>query len=419
MRERRIGSGRMDGQAATPWGEDTTLEAPGDAVDRVLPRGIWRLFSAVWLFFFLFPIYGLQHAHPATGRLIIVLTGMTLLIGAYLWLMLHRPFPDTARVPSAHWLRVALLALLTACVVVLTHLEGDNWYWFFTYAGLAAGVAFPARRAIGMIAGLMVVTAIVGVMTVGWLQTGRIVFLVTAGGFGMIGVGHLIRTIRALRAARAEIARLAVAEERLRFARDLHDLLGHSLSTIAIKTALAHRLLPDTPERAMHELDDVQTVTQDALREVRDAVMGYRQPTLATELANAREILAAAGIACEVDDDVSSGQWAEGKRIHCRLPTAIESVLAWTVREGVTNIVRHSRARHATIRIRHAHDAIRAEISDDGEGKSAATPTSPGGGGSGLRGLAERAAAVGGQIEARPREIGGFRLAATLPLNED
>jgi two-component system sensor histidine kinase DesK len=227
------------------------------------------------------------------------------------------------------------------------------------------------------------------------------VILIAAGGFGMIGVGHLIRTIHALRAARAEIARLAVAEERLRFARDLHDLLGHSLSTIAIKTALAHRLLPDAPERAMHELDDVQTVTQDALREVRDAVTGYRQATLATELANAREILAAAGIACQCDDGAGM------------LPPAIESVLAWTVREGVTNIVRHSRARHATIRFQHAHDAVSAEISDDGAGESA------GDGGSGLRGLAERATAVGGQVEAQPRPTGGFRLAATLPLNQD
>ena len=253
----------------------------------------------------------------------------------------------------------------------------------------------------------MVITAAVGVATVGWLQTGRIVFLVAAGGFGMIGVGHLIRTIRALRAARAEIARLAVADERLRFARDLHDLLGHSLSTIAIKTALAHRLLPDAPERAMHELEDVQTVTQEALKEVRDAVTGYRQPTLAAELANAREILAAAGISCQCEDATGT------------LPPAVESVLAWTVREGVTNIVRHSRARHATIRIRHEHDAIRADVSDDGEGEGAETPALPGTGGSGLRGLAERAAAVGGQIEARPYPNGGFRLTVTLPLGND
>ena len=397
----------MDGQAAgMPWTDDTR-EASGDAVYRVLPRGIWRLFSAVWLFFFVFPIYGLPRSHPTPGRLLVVTTGMMMIVGIYLWLMLHRPFPDAAPVPSARWLHMTLLALLTAWVIVLALTESKDWYWFFTYAGLATGVAFPARRAIGMIVGLMVITAAVGVATVGWLQMGRIVFLVAAGGCSMIGVGHLIRTIRELRAARAEIARLAVAEERLRFARDLHDLLGHSLSTIAIKAALAHRLRPGAPERAIRELEDVQTVTQEALREVRDAVTGYRQPTLATELANAREILAAAGIACQCDDAAGT------------LSPPIESALAWTVREGVTNAVRHSRAQHVTISIHQERATVRADITDDGGGRSLETPTPPHtGGGSGLRGLAERAAAVGGRLEVQPCPAGGFHLAVTLPLTE-
>ncbi len=397
----------MDGQAAAMLRIDETREASGDAIYRVLPRGIWRLFSAVWLFFFLFPIYGLLHAHPAAGRLLVVVTGMMMIVGIYLWLMLHRPFPDATPISPARGLHIALLILLTAWVIIFALTESKDWYWFFTYAGLATGVAFPARRAIGMIVGLMVITAAVGVPTVGWLQMGRIVFLVAAGGCSMIGVGHLIRTIRALRAARAEIARLAVAEERLRFARDLHDLLGHSLSTIAIKTALAHRLLPGAPERAIRELEDVQTVTQDALKEVRDAVTGYRQPTLVTELANAREILAAAGIACQCDDAAGT------------LPPAVESVLAWTVREGVTNIVRHSRARNVTIRIQQEHHTVHADIRDDGDGEFMGTPAAPGTGGSGLRGLSERATAIGGQIKARPRPTGGFCLTVTLPLNEE
>ena len=153
MRNRRIGSGYVDEQTATlPRRDDDTLEASGDAVYRVLPRGIWRLFSAVWLFFFLFPIFALQGAHPAAGRLLVVVTGMTMIVGIYLWLMLRRPFPDTAPVPSAHWLPLALLALLTAWVIVLALSESRDWYWFFTYAGLAAGVAFPTRPAIGIIA---------------------------------------------------------------------------------------------------------------------------------------------------------------------------------------------------------------------------------------------------------------------------
>lgn len=394
----------MDGQTAMPWTHDDMLEASGDTAYRVLPRGLWRLFSVVWLFFLIFPITGLLHPQPAVGQLLIVLSGMVVIVALYLRLMLHRPFPDVALAPLARWQPLALLALLLACVLVLTLTESADWYWFFTYTGVAAGVALPARRAAGTTIGLIVIAAGVGGF-LDWLQIGRMVVLIAAGGFGMIGVGHLIRTIRALRAARAEIARLAVAEERLRFARDLHDLLGHSLSTIAIKTALAHHLLPDAPERAMHELDDVQTVTQEALKEVRDAVTGYRQPTLATELANAREILAAAGIVCQCDDAAGT------------LSPAVESALAWTVREGVTNVVRHSRARHVTISIRQEHGTVRADIRDDGGEGSRETPTPPhSDSGSGLRGLAERAAAAGGWLEVQPCLAGGFHLAVTLPL---
>ncbi|MCA1670092.1 MAG: sensor histidine kinase [Thermomicrobia bacterium] len=416
----------MDGQAALPLINTESLDASGqDAAYRVLPRGIWRLFSAVWLFFLIFPITGLLHLHPPVGRLLVSLIGMVIIVTVYLWLMVRRPFPGVALTPSATGLRLALLTLLTACVFFLSLTQGPDWYWYFVYAGLAAGVALPAHRAMWMIVGVMVVAAGVG-GAVDWLQMGRIVLLVAAGGFGMIGVGHLIRTIRELRAARAEIARLAVSEERLRFARDLHDLLGHSLSTIAIKTALAHRLLPDAPARAMRELDDVQTVTQEALKEVRDAVMGYRQPTLATELANAREILAAAGIACVVDAGVRGSEFevrcptANPEPRTFSLPTAIESVMAWTVREGVTNIVRHSRARHVTIRIRQEDDAICADITDDGEGGGIqkSPELSSIGRGSGLHGLAERAAATGGTMDAHACPTGGFRLAVTLPINK-
>ena len=398
----------MDGErAALPWAESDTPEGAEDAHSRVVPRWIWRLFSLMWLFFLIFPITGLLHAHPAVGQLLVILIGMAGIVTLYLWLMLRRPFPSGALAPSARWLPLALLILLVACVLFLTKTESADWYWFFTFAGLAAGVAFPARHAAWAVVGLIVVAAGVG-GAFDWLQAARVVVVVAALGFGMIGVGHLIRTIHALRAARAEIARLAVAEERLRFARDLHDLLGHSLSTIAIKTALAHRLLPDAPERAMHELADVQTVTQEALKEVRDAVTGYRQPMLATELANAREILAAAGIACQCEDAA------------CALPAAIASVLAWTVREGVTNIVRHSRAQHVTITIHRESDTVHADISDDGEGDATARSASPGTAtGSGLRGLAERAAALGGQIEAHARPNGGFRLAVTLPISDE
>jgi two-component system, NarL family, sensor histidine kinase DesK len=383
---------------------DTSEVAAGD---RVVHPAVWLLFTVIWLPFLFYPIRDLLAARLSPLRLCIALVGMALFVGIYLWLMLDDPFRDAPLPPQEVWLHVALITLLTAIVLALTLTYSIDWLWFVMYANMAAAVRLPVRAAAPTIIGLTLLTFWVGTATADWTLASRIVSPVAAVAVAMIGISRLMVTIRDLRAARQEIARLAVAEERLRFARDVHDLLGHSLSTIAIKTTLARRLLPGDPARAMHELDDVQTVTQEALREVREAVTGYRQPTLATELANAREVLAAAGIACRCEETAGP------------LPPAIESVVAWAVREGVTNVVRHSRARHVAIRLQTADGSMRADIIDDGNGGAhASLPTSLNGSGSGLRGLAERAAAIGGSVEAGPRPTGGFALRVTLPLGD-
>nr|MDQ3841501.1 sensor histidine kinase [Actinomycetota bacterium] len=224
-------------------------------------------------------------------------------------------------------------------------------------------------------------------------------------GIGMIGVSRLVVTVRELRTAREELARLAVAEERLRFARDLHDLLGHSLSLITLKSELAGRLLPTAPEKAATEVRDIEGVARRALREVREAVAGYRQPTLDGELEDAREMLEAAGITCRIESKVGV------------LPNATDAVLAWAVREGVTNVIRHSRARSCEIRVTRDGEEVRAEISDDGLGSSAERDAPPSNG-SGLSGLAERVAASGGDLEAGSPPESGFRLRVSLPLRD-
>ena len=155
----------------------------------------------------------------------------------------------------------------------------------------------------------------------------------------LFALARLGRANQELQAARRELARLAVAEERARIARDLHDTLGHSLSVIALKSELARRVLPDDPERAAAEIGDVERVAREALASVRDTVSGYRQPTLAMELAGAREALTAAGI----DGDVEPAP--DG------LPREVDAVLGWAVREGVTNVLRHSDAARAHIRV--------------------------------------------------------------------
>ena len=361
----------------------------------VVHPALWLLFTVIWLPFLTYPIRDLLAAHFPPSRLTIALAGMALFVGIYLWLMLHDPFRDAPLSPRELTIHVLLIVILVAVVLSLTKWYSVDWLWFVMYANMATAVKLPMRIAAPMIVILTLLAVGVGRTVADREVVNRIASPIAAVAVVMIGISQLVVTIRKLRAARQEIARLAVAEERLRFARDVHDLLGHSLSTIAIKTALARRLLPGDPERAMHELDDVQTVTQEALREVREAVTGYRQPALATELANAREVLAAAGIACQCED-------AAGP-----LPPPVESVVAWAVREGVTNVVRHSRARHVTIGLHNVDGSVQADIIDDGTARC--TPTSSGG--SGLRGLAERAAAIGGSVDVRPVPDGRIRVA--------
>ncbi len=203
-----------------------------------------------------------------------------------------------------------------------------------------------------------------------------------------------------LRRTRAELARTAVADERLRIARDLHDLLGHSLSLITLKAELAGRVIAADPDRAAREIRELETVARRSLAEVRQAVTSYRQPRLAAELATARRMLASADIDCRVDAPESYD-----------LASEVDALLAWTVREGSTNILRHSGARHAVIRIHITEAEAVADLSDDGAGamSQAAAP------GSGLAGLAERAGRIGGQLSAGSDGRRGFRLRVRVP----
>jgi two-component system sensor histidine kinase DesK len=202
---------------------------------------------------------------------------------------------------------------------------------------------------------------------------------------------QVLRGNQALAEARAEVARLAAENERIRIARDLHDLLGHSLTTITVKAALARRLGAADPVRAVGQIAEVEELCRQALTDVRAAVSGYRDVTLAGELARGRELLRAAGVAAD-------------------LPTATDVVdpahqelLGWAVREGLTNVVRHSRAGTCAVRLSQSG----VEITDDGVG--AAAPA-----GNGLRGLRERVMAAGGSVEAGPAQPSGWRLQVLL-----
>jgi two-component system sensor histidine kinase DesK len=366
---------------------------------------LWTAFALAWLLVLGVVVWRLPGANLSPARLGGSAACLALLALSYLWLTVrHAPgVADlTAETPGGRPepAAVGALAAMAASVFIFTFVApGQQVWWLMMYPIVAAGLALAP----GVAAAAMAVLIAVGSVAA-WLTDGRIdaMFLlqITFGG-SALAFRHLTATVAQLRRAREELARAAVNEERLRFARDLHDLLGHSLSTIVLKSELAGRLVPGAPGRAAAEIADVERTARDALQQVRAAVAGYRRPSLVSELAAARELLAAAGIDARIDSPPAA------------LPLAADGLLGWAVREGVTNVVRHSRARSCTIRLTSHAGRATVEIVDDGSGSDAAG----GEGGCGLAGLIERATAEGGQVDARSTAGGGFKLAVDVPLN--
>ncbi|MEV4879309.1 sensor histidine kinase [Streptomyces cyaneofuscatus] len=204
--------------------------------------------------------------------------------------------------------------------------------------------------------------------------------------------------------ARDMQARLAVAEERLRFGRDMHDVLGRNLAVIALKSELAVELAQRGNAAAVDQMVEVQRIARASQQEVRDVVRGYREADLPTELLGAKGVLEAAGITCTVEGaDGPAGIGA---------PPAVQAALGWVVREAATNVLRHGDPRHCVIRLTTAAGAVVLEVENDGAG----AVSEVGGGGSGLAGLRERLAALGGSLEAGAAGDGLFRVTATVPL---
>jgi len=375
----------------------------------------WPLLWLVWLPALIQAITAFLQARAAPPRLIAVLAGLALFIAIYLWAAWHSDVTrgaSLAPLPPASWRwRWVPIAMLVALSVTLILGDGPRWLGLLIYTCACATGRLPLGQAARAVALLMLFTVALGWLTHdAWPDLVLEPFWVGITGASVILLTYLRRTNHALRAARGEVARLAVEAERLRFARDLHDLLGHDLARIALQSELAEALVPAAPDQAIAAMREVGDAARTALREVRAAVAGYRRPTLASELRGAGEILAAAGIAYRREGESGA------------LPPAVEAVLAWAVREGVTNAVKHSRARHCTVRVTQEGGYAGVEVCDDGAGDGAggnvdgAAALTSGYGGSGLPGLAERAAAEGGHCEAGPRPDGGFCLSVMLPV---
>ena len=328
------------------------------------PYLLWLIW-VLWLPFIIPAFVSLFQAHLTIPRLVAILIGATLFLAIYLLASWRRAqsLVATSSLPrhpgASTWLTIVVLTVLS---LVLVLLGGSAWLGLFFYTCGYVGGSLPVRWTILTAIVIALLATAIGWFTgIGWLNIVQTIVFIPAIIIITRVVMWSITTSWALDTARKEIARLAVMTERLRIARDLHDLLGHNLSLIALKSELARRLVSVAPERAIVEISDVENVARTTLQEVREAVSAFRQPTLKSELSAAQEILAAAGISYRFDGD---------DHIVDALPTTIEAVLSWTVREGVTNVIRHSRAHQCTIRVTRDDYQITIEVIDDGAGAS-------------------------------------------------
>ncbi|MET8612838.1 sensor histidine kinase [Streptomyces misionensis] len=359
----------------------------------VLIKLMW---IGVWLVFLSSPVHDLTSGHHTTAGTVAGAAGLTVFVVAYLTLVFRnmgRPFSPRAV--------AVLLGTLAVLAPALGYGLGTHWTGLFVYLAVACGATLPPRLAVWAIPGSAVLMYLVGLRW-GVYAVDEDLLLVVLIGYAMIGVSQLVRTTVELRKARATVAQLAANEERLRLARDLHDLLGHSLSLITLKSELAGRMLPDHPDKAAQQVADIEQVSRQALVDVREAVTGYRRPRLAVELAGTQVALTAAGVTAELPD----GPDLDG------VDREAESALAWALREAVTNVVRHSGADRCAVRLLHRQTldgpVLELTVEDNGTGGSG------GGFGNGLTGLTERLEKAGGTLEAG-RFRHGFRLVARVP----
>lgn len=299
----------------------------------------------------------------------------------------------------AYWVRGRELMLITAATAAMGIAFWPMSYGagaFFIYAASMLGQFAPQRVAVP---GVLIITLIAVVEAVvlrrdAFTSSWPPVFTLLIGGIN-IHYAQVGRANARLRLAREEIEHLAKVAERERIARDLHDLLGHTLSLVILKSELASKLSERDPARARDEIRDVERIAREALAEVRSAVIGYRSGGLQAELQHARNALGSAGVSFECNPPKE------------QLPPAHEAVLCLAVREAVTNIVRHAGARSVRASIDIANDVCTLTIADDGRGGDAPF-------GSGLTGMRERVEVLGGSLTRDGRR--GTTLTVTLPL---
>jgi two-component system sensor histidine kinase DesK len=350
-------------------------------------------FAGIWLFYLLSPLTAAWDRQDLRGWIGVVTTLVfaAIYLGVFVRLRGRKPgAPFRPLLRPSQGVLVVLLQIALGVVMCATIGEAGlaaavyiavtcvmclytRWAWLASLA--VAGSAYAAT-----------------LLVPGWHRDEGILFGTLVATLAMWGISQAINRNIEVLAVREENARLELEDERNRFARDLHDILGHSLTVITVKAELASRLVDVDPARARTELADLERLSRDALADVRRAVDGYRELTLPGELARARAALSAAEIDADLPnstDDVASDA---------------RELFAWTVREGITNVIRHSGARHCMVLLGE-HEV---EVRDDGHGPATAGP------GNGITGLGERAAALGGKVITQSLQP-GFSLKVVVP----
>jgi two-component system, NarL family, sensor histidine kinase DesK len=391
---------------------DQRSERPRAVYESRGARVVATVFTGVWLLYLVGPVADLITRPYSLFDRVFGLTLILVFSAIYVVFVPNWPM----RPAGALYAVVALAALATAASIRYGG-TGASGLWIFVSS--AAGLLTPDRRhaVVAVLAStalyvLFAFTGHVGSETlVGNLLP--VIFI----GLAMIGLRRQFQLTAELQLAREEVAHLAANDERLRLARDMHDLTGQSLSTITLKSELAARLLDRLSasadrDRVRDEVEQVAAVSRQTLRDIREALSGYRRPTLAVEIITGRAALASAGIAARDDAGLTllSGTF----------DADAEAALAWCLREAVTNVVRHSGARTCDITLTRRKGSLTLTVSDDGQGHAPATvSTGSASTGTGLHGMSERLSAVGGSLELRPYEHPGFRLIATVPAARD
>jgi two-component system sensor histidine kinase DesK len=291
--------------------------------------------------------------------------------------------------------RLFVIAAYWAYAVIFFFVIGDIAFWLWILVGAIAATIAEEPVIVAAFVAALTAGPLIYCLFVGFenpvVIAAPVIFSVAAM---MFGISRQVVAIRRLKDAQAEMARLAVVDERARFSRDMHDVLGHSLTVVTVKSELARRLVSIDPARAEEEIGDIERLSRAALSDLRAAVSGYREMSVTSELGAANAALAAA----DIEPHLPSGSGAAASEL--------TEIFGWVLREAVTNVIRHSDAHNCWVQITRTE----LTVDDDGRGLPAAGTAVLRQHGTGLLGLQERAQQVGAQLDVSPSDRGGVRV---------